>query len=88
MNMVLFDEQPIVINKLLAKKIGLNEAIVIQQLHYWIKNNEKANRNLKDGKFWTYNSIREWKENEFIFWSEKTIERILKSLEKKELIEV
>jgi len=86
--MVLFDEQPIVINKLLAKKIGLNEAIVIQQLHYWIKNNKKANRNFKDEKFWTYNSIRQWRENEFVFWSEKTIERILKSLENKELIEV
>lgn len=86
--MVLFDEQPIVINKLLAKKIGLNEAIVIQQLHYWIKNNKKANRNFKNEKFWTYNSIRQWRENEFVFWSEKTIERILKSLENKELIEV
>jgi len=41
MNKILFDEQPIVIDKVLARKIGLNEAIVIQQVHYWLKINEK-----------------------------------------------
>ncbi|WP_394622910.1 hypothetical protein [Escherichia coli] len=34
---LLFAERPLVINTQLAMKIGLNEAIVLQQLHYWLR---------------------------------------------------
>ena len=33
---LLFAERPLVINTQLAMKIGLNEAIVLQQLHYCV----------------------------------------------------
>ena len=33
---LLMTSQPIVINRDLACRIGLNEAIVLQQLHYWL----------------------------------------------------
>ena len=36
MSMYLFDEQPILANKALARELGLNEALVMQQINYWI----------------------------------------------------
>ena len=42
MSKILFDEQPIVVSRELAKLIGLNEAIVLQQVHYWLEINRKA----------------------------------------------
>lgn len=56
--MYLFDEQPIIPNKALARVLGLNEALVLQQINYWIEINKKSGKNYHDEKYWTYNSIR------------------------------
>ena len=45
MSMYLFDEQPIVANKTLAREIGLNEALILQQINYWIEINKKSGNN-------------------------------------------
>lgn len=37
MSMYLFDEHPIIANKTLAREIGLNEALILQQINYWIE---------------------------------------------------
>ncbi|WP_261909545.1 conserved phage C-terminal domain-containing protein [Liquorilactobacillus satsumensis] len=81
MNKYLFDEYPLVILPQLAEKIGLNEAIMLQQINYWLQKSDK----IRDGKKWTYNSYAEWGK-QFPFWSITTIRRTLKSLEKQELI--
>jgi hypothetical protein len=81
------ESQPLVIDPEVAAKIGLNESIIIRQLHFWLKINEKAGKNIFDGKVWCYNSIREWKEKDFIFWSESTISRTFSELHKLNLIE-
>lgn len=78
---MLWNDQPLVINVELAKKLGLNESIVIQQIHYWLEINRKSNRNYIDGKYWAYNTYPEWRK-QFPFWSEPTIRRIFKNLEK------
>lgn len=83
MNKLLFDEQPLVLSRGLANAIGLNEAIVLQQIHYWLEINRKAGNNFRDGKFWTYNSMKNWHEKEFSFWSMNTVQRVFASLEKK-----
>ncbi len=44
MSMYLFDEQPIVANKTLAREIGLNEALILQQINYWIEINKNQER--------------------------------------------
>jgi hypothetical protein len=80
MNKLLLDTKPLVVLPELAVAIGLNEAIVLQQIHYWTEINKKASRNLHDGYYWTYNSIKKWQE-QFPFWSEKTIRNILERLE-------
>ncbi|HBF8299267.1 TPA: conjugal transfer protein [Clostridioides difficile] len=82
MSMYLFDEQPIVANKTLAREIGLNEALILQQINYWIEINKKSGKNYHDGKYWTYNSIRAWQENDFDYMSFDTVKRTFSKLEK------
>lgn len=65
----------------LAEKIGLNEAIMLQQIHFWITRKPHE----KDGRQWIYNTYAEWA-TQFPFWSESTIKRTIRSLEKKGLI--
>ena len=57
MSNLLFDKHPLVVNPSLAALIGLNEAIVLQQVHYWLKHNEEADKNFEEGRYWTYNTI-------------------------------
>lgn len=82
MSMYLFDDSPIVVNTTLANEIGLNEAIVLQQINYWIEINKKAGKNYYDGKYWTYNSIKSWHEKNFKFLSVETVRRVFTKLEK------
>ena len=51
---LLLNENPLIIMPTLAVHIGLNEAIVLQQVHYWLLKSDK----LEDGRKWTYNSNR------------------------------
>ncbi len=81
MSNLLIDDYPILVLPKLATEIGLNEAIVLQQMHYWLK---KSNHNY-DGRRWIYNSYKEW-EQHFPFWSNATIRRTISSLEKQELL--
>jgi DnaD/phage-associated family protein len=78
---LLLDEEPLVILPSLAATIGLNESIVLQQLHYWLE----RSTNVHEGHTWVYNTYEEWQE-QFPFWSESTIRRIITKLEKQGLI--
>ena len=82
MSMYLFDEQPILANKALARELGLNEALVMQQINYWIEINKRSGKNYHDGKYWTYNSIRAWQENDFDYMSVDTVKRTFTKLAK------
>ena len=83
---LLFNDEPITINRKLAKCLGLKEAAVFQQIHYWLKINEKKNNNYINGRYWTYNSLKNWHEEEFDFLSVRTLERTLQALEKEGLL--
>lgn len=78
----LFDEQPILADKALAREIGLTGAIILQQINYWMEINRKAGKNFFDGKYWTYNSLRAWQENDFDYLSLDTVKRTFSKLEK------
>jgi len=82
MSKLLIDEKPLEVLPKLATKIGLNKSIFLQQLHYWLN----KSKNIKDGKKWVYNTYADWKENNFPFWSESTIGRIVRELEEDHLI--
>ena len=78
---LLYSKRPLVVNPDLAVAVGLNEAIVLHQINYWIELNEQADRNFQDGYFWTYNTIQDW-QKQFPWWSYDTVKRILRKLEK------
>lgn len=85
MSKVLISGNNLMFNPMLAAKIGLNESIVLQQVYYWLKNNHKKNNNLHNGRYWVYNTYREW-QDQFPFWSLSTIKRTFQSLENKHLL--
>ena len=80
--MLLFDEQPIVFDRTLAREIGDRHATVLQQVHYWIEvNRKKKNKEVyKDGYYWTYRSIKKWHEEEFDYLSFSTVRRTFDDL--------
>ena len=68
-----------------AKRFGVDEAIMLENLIFWIKKNKANGKHFHDGRYWTYNSIKAFEEL-FPFWSKRQIERILKSLEKQNIL--
>lgn len=81
MNKLLIDDYPIQVLPKLAERIGLNEAIILQQMHYWLNQSKHSH----EGKKWIYNSYKSWEE-QFPFWSNVTVRRTISSLEKQGLL--
>ncbi|NWQ41930.1 conserved phage C-terminal domain-containing protein [Bacillus sp. EB106-08-02-XG196] len=77
MSTLLINEAPLMIVPSLAVKIGINEAVVLQQIHYWLG---RSKHQIK-GRKWVYNTYEDWQE-QFPFWSISTIKRTFHSLEK------
>lgn len=73
---LLIDEHPLQVLPSLALKVGLNEAIILQQIHYWLKVSEHVH----DGRKWIFNTYDDW-QKQFPFWSTKTIKRAILKLE-------
>lgn len=78
---LLIQEPPLQVLPSLAVLIGLNEAIFLQQLHYWLLKSDHYH----DHRYWIYNTYEEW-HNQLPFWSVRTIRRIVGSLEERSLI--
>ena len=74
---LLINESPLQILPSLALKVGLNEAILLQQLHF----RSLISSNMRDGYKWVYKTYDEWKNEEFPFWSVDTIKRAIRKLE-------
>lgn len=83
MSRLLIDEPPLQVLPSLAREIGLNEAIMLQQIHYWLL----KSGNEFEGAKWFYKTLEEW-QTEFPFWSAMTIRRTLGSLEKQKIIKI
>lgn len=81
MSLLLINEPPLQVLPSLAVKVGLNEAIVLQQVHYWTERSKVE----IEGHLWVYNTIQQWRE-QFPFWSDDTIGRALKSLRESGLV--
>ena len=81
MSKLLINEVPLMCLPSLAVKIGLNEALFIQQLHYWVD----RSKNIIDGRQWVYNTMADWS-RQFPFWSQKTLSRTISNLEKQKLV--
>jgi hypothetical protein len=81
MSSLLINEHPLIVLPSLAEAVGLNEAMVLQQVHFWSSLSDKE----YDGSKWFYRTMEEW-QHTFRFWSKSTLERAIKSLKKMDLI--
>ncbi|EDT3088997.1 replication protein RepO, partial [Salmonella enterica subsp. enterica serovar Newport] len=63
MSNLLINESPLQVLPTLACAIGLNEAVIVQQMHYWMKDSQ----HFYDGRRWIYNSVASW-QKQFPFW--------------------
>lgn len=69
----------------IAKEYGLNEAILLNNLWFWVEHNRANNINYYDGNYWTYNSTRAFNEL-FPYLSQRQIQNALKKLRDKGIL--
>lgn len=81
MSKLLLKEYPILFQPSFALEVGVNGAILLQQIHYWLQTCSTT----KDGRKWVYNTYQDWQE-QLPFWSVSTIKRALRLLAKEEYI--
>lgn len=62
-----------------AQTYGVDEAILIQSLVFWIEHNQANQKQEIEGRTWTYNSYAAWALL-FPYWTENQLKRILGSL--------
>lgn len=82
MGNLLINEPPLQVLPSLAAKIGLDNAIFIQQLHYWLLISD----NKREGRVWVYKTFDEWQRKNFPFYSTRKLKRIVSDLQKRKLI--
>ena len=63
----LLHEEPLLLLPTLATALGVNEAIILRQIYYWLTKNEGKRKNYMYGYYWTFNSIADW-QKQFPFW--------------------
>lgn len=63
----------------IAQRYGVNAAVLLENIGYWIRRNEANGTNFHDGTFWTFNSRRAYKVL-FPYMSERQIETAFKKL--------
>lgn len=62
-----------------AKDYGIEEAIIINNVYFWIRHNVSNGSNKNDGRYWTFNSAKAFSEL-FPYMGEKKIARVLTTL--------
>jgi hypothetical protein len=83
-NNLLIADRPLLVLPRLVAFVGLNEAIVLQQVRYWLSDDLRPQ--VRDGRRWVYNSYEDWQERNFPFWSVATVKRAFASLERQGLL--
>ena len=77
-------EKPLLIPPLVAREIGLEAAIILQQIHYFSQSSKHI---LRDGQRWFYLTLEGWAEK-LPFFKMSTIRRAIGKLRQLELINV
>ncbi len=81
---LLMDEHWLTVNPWLAEKIGLHEALFLQQLRFWIQ--REMGFEDDQGRRWIYNSIASWMKQFPFIHSERTFKRMLSKLQESGLL--
>ena len=80
---LLISEPPLMVLPSLAAELGTaDEAIVLQQLHYWLQRSNNA----RDGHKWVYNSMNDWLKQFPWIKSRKRLTRYFDDLESRGLV--
>lgn len=79
----LYSKHPILVDTDLAVVIGLKEAVVAQQLNYWL---HSKSAKIINGRRWIYNTYEKWQKDSFPFFTIATIRRTFGSLEKQKIV--
>ena len=74
---MLIAENPMIVCPTLAVRIGLHEAVFLQQVHFLTLHS----RNIRDGFRWVYNTYEDWLEIFPFFENEQKIGRYVRKLE-------
>ena len=69
----------------IAKRVGVNAAVLYQNIVWWCAKNAANRHNEHGGRFWTYNSVKAWAEL-FPYLTSKQIRSSLDRLEAEGLI--
>lgn len=70
----------------IAKKYGIEAAIILNNLHFWHERNKANNKHFYDGKYWIYNSVTAWMDL-FPYLSRDKIKNALSKLRVHKIIE-
>lgn len=69
-----------------AVEFGVNAAVLLKNIGFWVEKNASNGRNLRDGRYWTYNSQSAF-EAQFPYMSRYNIRTALDKLEEGGMIE-
>ena len=68
-----------------ARKYGVECAILLKNLKFWVDKNKANKKHFYEGKYWTYNSVNAFCEM-FPYWTKDQIRRYLEKLENMNII--
>jgi hypothetical protein len=74
-----------IFNTFIATKYGVNEAIFLNNIAFWIHQNKANNKNFHDGRYWTYNSHEAFA-TLFPYWTAKSVRTVINNCLKKNLL--
>jgi len=63
-----------------AQKYGVNAAVILNNIRFWVTHSAANDKNKHDGRYWTYNSVRAFSEL-FPYLTERQIRTALNKLE-------
>lgn len=69
----------------IATEYGVDEAIFVHRLYWWVRDNAANGRNFRDGRYWTYDSLAALTQI-FPWWSRRQLEGIINRCREKGLI--
>lgn len=69
----------------IATLYGLTEAILLNNIYFWVEHNQANNTHFYDGEYWTYNSVKAFT-TLFPYLTAKKIRNALEHLEKENII--
>ncbi|MCC6454160.1 MAG: hypothetical protein IT328_04405 [Caldilineaceae bacterium] len=81
MSKLLIDERPLTVLPSLVKVVGMERAVILQQIHWLMQGRNNGIEH--DGEKWVWGTYEEWCDEYFPFWKPDTLRKHLVKLEEK-----